>query len=359
MSFDFLTTKRILRKLGGDIELKRITVPAGSDNIPAPFTELIGLEVVDNCPGRMLLSTPHEKPDKEGVLLSSSYYYTEISYSNHDGMLSQPCLIVSSSMKSNCPSFFRPDTQYQALLYAFEEVTDTLGMGLTLAKGWHAVNPDTFANEPFDPKAHPFIFHVSIIEEYAKPDAEAYLKGLFTANETITFTIAPENIYQSDDRRHVSFAKVSEAQGLSAVPGMYAFTLWTQYIGGNPIYYIDKVELYGKVTITYEKTIVPISKDYLGGVCLPVVELETEISDESTETFLSAADSAKMDALNGHPCILKFAYSFLGTAVTVRAVAGSFGLDTSFSYLVATQYAKFDVTNIDVPDGAWAFAMVQ
>lgn len=111
--------------------------------------------------------------------------------------------------------------------------------------------------------------------------------------------------------------------------------------------------------IKFAETIVPISKDYLGGVCLPVVELETAIEfGELTEIVLSAADAAKMDALNGHPCILKFVFPFLGAASTIRAVAGSFGIATSFSYQVATLYGNFDFTNIDTADGAWVCAKV-
>ena len=51
-------------------------------------------------------------------------------------------------------------------------------------------------------------------------------------------------------------------------------------------------------------TIVPIRKDYLGGACLPVVELETVPTAEGTP--LSESDIAKLGAANfALPCILK------------------------------------------------------
>lgn len=163
-----------------------------------------------------------------------------------------------------------------------------------------------------------------------------------TASECIVRTDTGMQILMSvGDETPYVFSSPADVEGMMN-KGLY-FTR-------SPEFYVEQ--------ITFAGTIHPIDQKYLPGVCLPVVELETVISIDSDETVLSAADAAKMDALNGHPCILKFAFHFLGAASTVRAVAGSFGIATSFSYQVATPYGNFDFTNIDTADGAWVCAKV-
>ena len=105
--------------------------------------------------------------------------------------------------------------------------------------------------------------------------------------------------------------------------------------------------------IEFAETIHPIDPKYLPGVCLPVVELETVISSELPETVLSAADSAKMDALNGEACILKFGFPFVGNVATIRAVVGSLGVEPLFVYTVSVDMlGRFIFTN-ETDDGTW------
>lgn len=117
----------------------------------------------------------------------------------------------------------------------------------------------------------------------------------------------------------------------------------------------------GKDTFTISATaitkiIVPIDPKYLPGVCLPVVELETEISGESAETFLSAADTVKMNALNGEACILKFDFSLMGSVATIRKVVGSFGFGSMFAYDVSLGPLGNLTFNNETDDGTWKCA---
>lgn len=99
-----------------------------------------------------------------------------------------------------------------------------------------------------------------------------------------------------------------------------------------------------------------IDPKYLPGVCLPVVELETVISGDSAETVLSAVDSAKMDALNGEACILKFGFSEIGFAATIRAVVGSVGVEQLFAYDVSIGILGTLTFNNETDDGTWKCA---
>lgn len=108
--------------------------------------------------------------------------------------------------------------------------------------------------------------------------------------------------------------------------------------------------------IKFADTIVPIDPKYLPGVCLPVVELETVISGDSAETVLSAVDSAKMDALNGEACILKFGFSEIGFAATIRAVVGSVGVEPMFAYEVSIGILGTFTFNNETDDGTWKCA---
>lgn len=122
------------------------------------------------------------------------------------------------------------------------------------------------------------------------------------------------------------------------------------------VYVFAGPSLFRAETITFAETIVPIDPKYLGGVCLPVVELETVISGDSAETVLSAVDSAKMDALNGEACILKFSLSLMGDVANIRAVVGSFGFGSTRAYSVSIgPLGNLTFAN-ETDDGTWMCA---
>lgn len=293
---------RLKREGGaGWIERKSVVV-SGIDGVTAPFDELIGLEVVDYCPGRMFLSVPAEQPSKTGILLSAGSF--EISYGDYNKMLSKPCLLVSNftALALRCPMFFKDESKYQALIYAFEEVTDTMGLGLTFAKGWHAVNTSTFANEPFDPETYLLKEDLTTVERNATAGNKEYLKGMFRLRERIAFTVADENIQSYGEVTMVGYVDI---QTVEVVGAYYSF-----YVRQGSM----ERAIGGSATITYE-TIHPISDKYLPGVCLPVVELETAVDLTTDFTTLSSADTeAIKDA------VAKYQYAMFIVKVGAAAV---------------------------------------
>ena len=74
-----------------------------------------------------------------------------------------------------------------------------------------------------------------------------------------------------------------------------------------------------------------IKTEYLPGVCLPVVELETTISKDAA---LSDADKAKLSAINGSPFILKTAYTDEGfdRPIPIQCVMNVSGIGEAFIY---------------------------
>lgn len=177
---------------------ERNSITVSQEWISMPFEELIGLEVENIIPGLLVLSNPTYTPETGGLLLArdDSSYPLTISYEDCGGMLSSSCLLFyAAEFTEMCPTFFKDLDKYQALAYAFDEVNDTMGMGITLAKGWHAVNTNTFANEPFNLNEHKVWFRQELIDLYATDEtAKAYLSTVFNSRETHSFIITEENI---------------------------------------------------------------------------------------------------------------------------------------------------------------------
>ena len=194
---------------------KSLTICEEDGLVAAPFIEsesdLIGLKVEDTFKGRIFLTTPTKKPTLDSnrtVMFNMDDLY--ITYQDYNGMISKPCLIVDVTPMM-CPTFFKDENKYQALIYAFETVTDTMGLGITLSKGWHAINSSTFAHEPFDPTVHFVIFIEEAIKDYAKQGCEEYLlKELFSLKETISYTVNQENIYYYQGDYGVSFLDTTD-----------------------------------------------------------------------------------------------------------------------------------------------------
>lgn len=167
------------------------------EDVKAPFSYLVGLEVTDYVPGRRMLSNPPWPPDKDGVLMTGNGVI--VSYGSMGGVVDKSLLGISSEdMEYFCPSFFY-DNRYALLAYAFEETHDTMGAGIVLAPGWYAVNTDTFAYEPFDPKEHPFVLCYGIAPDEVVGNAGDYLKALFPLRERISFTVTSDNIQTDGD----------------------------------------------------------------------------------------------------------------------------------------------------------------
>lgn len=98
---------------------------------------------------RVMLTTPPERPALQD---GDTIFPSRLFYTSQNGMVDKPMLAVSTDL---CPSFTQAYSEYDSIVYAYEETHDTMGLGLTLAPGWHAANTSTFTVIPFDLEANP------------------------------------------------------------------------------------------------------------------------------------------------------------------------------------------------------------
>lgn len=106
-------------------------------------------------------------------------------------------------------------------------------------------------------------------------------------------------------------------------------------------------------TVSTAETIHPINPKFLPGVCLPVVELETALTVEGAE--LSAADVAKVEALDGSAFIVKCILDFGGAHMNVTAVCGALVIDDTLSYGGALGTIQIAIAN---QGGSWTARFV-
>lgn len=179
---------------------KTITVN-DDQSIPAPFSELVGLEVVDRMSGRRLLTaTPERFSGEAETLLYMDRVDGEetvaiIEYGTFGGMLDKVSLQISSpAMAGHCPTYFY-DKPNHVLAYVFEETHDTMGLGITMTQGWYVADGATFTVEPFDPEQHPFFTTTEDLDANVQNDASDYLYTLFPLAEEITYTVSESNIW--------------------------------------------------------------------------------------------------------------------------------------------------------------------
>lgn len=98
---------------------------------------------------RVALTTPPERPTLQDgdVIFPDLLFYT-----SQNSMVDKPILAVDPNL---CPTFEQAYSEYDSILYAYEETHDTMGLGLTLPAGWYAANVNSFAVTPFDLEANP------------------------------------------------------------------------------------------------------------------------------------------------------------------------------------------------------------
>lgn len=113
------------------------------------------------------LTTPAEDAgaDVRPVLISGE---KGIYYSDRDGALTRPCLMVTPSL---CPTFAVNYAPFDGIIYAYGTTSDTLGYGRTISAGWYAVRSSDFLAEPFDLAGNPIKLCPEDLEqaEYVDP----------------------------------------------------------------------------------------------------------------------------------------------------------------------------------------------
>ena len=312
MAKDYTNSQRIA------YEEKESYTLSASERVSLPFSELIGLEVVDILSDRVLMSTPSSPPSQTGLLFK--YGTFEISYGTYNQMLSKPCLLLGDYQQLSywCPLFFYDENRYQALIYAFEEVTDTMGMGITFAKGWHAVNTSTFVNEPFDPEKYPLVYTLRQIEQGSEENSKEYMKGMFRLAEEITYTIKSENILEEDTYAIVSPWEISSGNIADSILSNAVFSFWFNK-STHEAQTLKSVIITGNKIHTIDPKYLPKSS----GLGLPVVELTTPgslVVGSSVE--LTEDESKRLTEVtnDGMPFIVVFSLEYEGQVMNMTTI---------------------------------------
>jgi hypothetical protein len=300
-----------LKKSGGagHTEIEKIVVPLYG----APYNgELVGLKVTDHLKGRRCLKTEMERPTdlNVGTLLCNLTDW-RVKYETVNGVTNLPVLTVSGDMLcALCPVFFGGLSEYDCLIYAYEETHDTLGMGITLKKGWFAVNSATFAMKPVDLSVTPcfdFFFHY----KYEEQAYEYYSTSL----ETIEFIAEEKNILNDEETgdKAVCLTDIPNLNPQSIIE-THRLYLWCTILHSHGKLVVIGDQDLRTVTIEAE-TIHPIDPKFLPGVCLPVVELTTQPTEEGAT--LTDAENARMDAAaeSETPIVVRFDYGGASFAI--------------------------------------------
>lgn len=98
--------------------------------------------------------------------------------------------------------------------------------------------------------------------------------------------------------------------GVSDSGERFCICEYSETEGGETVWFTDFCDLDGGKTIAVSstETIVPIDPKFLPGVCLPVVEITSEVAEG---TIFNETESAALDAACGSPAIIKHGNSML------------------------------------------------
>ena len=229
MSFDLIDNGwRKLLKTGqvGHENKKTIVVP-NSTTVDGPqlsVQQLIGANVTVKFgdSGCYFLTDPKALPEADwqvGYKVAGGDFV--VSYNDNKGLITKPALGIHYP-KVACPTFPLNYPEYDSLVFIAEETSDTMGLGLTVQRGWYAFNFTTFAHTPFDLANNPFV--VDAFEDFTgnsdeyRKDLEFGVNNFFVKKQYHTFTVQEKNVYVYEAFTGVSAFAVSWSD-ISALNG--------------------------------------------------------------------------------------------------------------------------------------------
>jgi len=211
MDFERHAWNRV-RKLGDELferEVTTLAIAAGGQEQELPFDSLVGVTVKGN-EDAYWMETPKDRPTNEYLLTYGNNLLVAY-YSDVAGKLDKPVLIVeptefphpSISGEKLCaaPLFSAKYADYNCLFYVFEDTSDTLGLGLTVPKGWYAVNVTTFALTPLDINECPVIFpgefirNGDVVDDWIKDNSTYKGEFSFVAGEKHCVWVNDDSFY--------------------------------------------------------------------------------------------------------------------------------------------------------------------
>lgn len=183
-----------------------------------PFDSILGAKIVDKAPGRLRLITPASRPpeevDQSLFVAETGFGGVQATYGTNSGLFSNRVMMIVGDVIGNIPvglasfcyAFATVFKDYNALMYVYETVSDTKGMGVTLNPGWYAVNYSTLAYTEFDIEKYP-------CHGYSVSSFEPRTGGVslyFEDAEVIRYTVTEDNVGVYQGEKIVSFAPMRE-----------------------------------------------------------------------------------------------------------------------------------------------------
>lgn len=167
--------------------------------------DLVGLKVEDYCQGRRFAVADIPRPNLEngtalfmGVSDSSE---NQIAYSDYYGALDKPALLITGEIIIHiAPEAYAIDPRIVTLMYLYETTSDNMGLGITLDKGWYAINMPQEILVPLDLSKTPVRFYDSGLSALLKEEYIPIMEQHFPdKRETITYIVKPENVAEVYD----------------------------------------------------------------------------------------------------------------------------------------------------------------
>lgn len=164
--------------------------------------DLVGLKVEDYCQGRRFAVADIPRPNLENnTVFAASGDDAQIVYSDNNGMLDKPALIMAGGAVGHlAPEAYAIDPRIDTVAYLYETTSDNIGLGLTLEKGWYALNLAKEILIPLDLSKTPVRFYDEVLTALFKEEYLPIMEQHFAdKRETITYIVKPENVAEVYD----------------------------------------------------------------------------------------------------------------------------------------------------------------
>ena len=360
-----LGANRAIRKLeesGGIGYEKQVTAKVDSKDVtyslPADVKSIIGLNatVTFNGDGVYFLTEPKRdfldedfgifpRRKENHELLFAMYNNT------NNGLLNKRAVGIYQFSSEICPTFSYNYPGYDGLAFFYEETSDTMGMGITLPRGWYVVNSQTFAMTPFNIEDNPFViesFDDCVDGNNRHEQMQLVIENFFVRKKNHSFTIKESSLGM--EGAAVCYADVAKIpinnDGSKAITECCAF-VYDQ--SKHEIGYYNGVRPVESASVAWNTT-TPIDPKYLPGVCLPVVELSTEPGVGSGAKLTSTECAALNDAFNDQmPIVCKC--NLMGTVTLSVPMLYVNSPSTSSGYIGMSSVGDISLTLQD--DGTW------
>lgn len=266
----------------GSGTLESITIASVNEtvNFSSKIETLVGMTVTQELPdgGFYFLRDPKTNRDEEyGMEIRNSGLIVALGNAALPNILDKKVFAIEGAVGLVCPTFLMNYPDCNGIMYAYEETSDVMGLGLTVQKGWYAVNGSTYTFEPFNLEDNPVILeNFYDAESFPDENIDFIKENWFELKESRTFTIAEKNIVPGSDSDNVfaadmsNFDKLQDSDGYAALVAAGLLFVFVASRGEDGSYEDFRVLLAttGKVTLSFLSKFKTIDPKYFpeGGV---------------------------------------------------------------------------------------------